>query len=366
MLTFAAVTGFLGAGKTTTLAALARRWEDQGRRVAIITNDQGTDLVDTQVAGPAATGIGEVTGGCFCCRFDDLLDVMNAVVEQAKPDTVLAEAVGSCTDLQATVVRPMKQLHGDRFRVAPLVTVLDPFRYAEIRRSVALSDSESDLAYLFRQQLVEADVIAVNKSDLLESKEELRNELTKLYPGKPIVFYSARTGEGLDELINQLAGTSDSAIDLDVDYDRYANAEAQLAWLNQSFQLRMPAGFGSADWADAVLRDLSGRAEKGGWTIGHVKVSVTAGDAFSKLSLISADDKPEVDARAARTHSEVAATALVNARVACEPAELDAAVAAAVASADATFSTSANLIRESYAFKPGYPRPIHRMPATAG
>lgn len=347
MLTFAAVTGFLGAGKTTTLAAIARRWEQRGRRVAIITNDQGDDLVDTQVAGPAATGIAEVTGGCFCCRFDDLLDVINQVVATKPVDTILAEAVGSCTDLQATVVRPMQRLYGDRFRVAPLITVVDPARYAEIRRSIALTDTESDLAYLFRQQLTEADVIAVNKSDL-------GIDITVDHPR--VLHYSARTGDGLDALSDVLGETAGSTIDLDVDYDRYAAAEAELAWLNQSYQLRLPAGASSADWAHAVLAAISRRTAENGWLVGHVKVSVAAGEAISKLSLTAAGGTPEVDLRAARTHVDTTAIALVNARVACEPPDLDAAVAEAVAAAG-----QAQPIAASQAFKPGYPRPVHRI-----
>jgi hypothetical protein len=47
-LRFAMVGGFLGAGKTTTLARLARFYEGQGQRVALVTNDQAADLVDTK------------------------------------------------------------------------------------------------------------------------------------------------------------------------------------------------------------------------------------------------------------------------------------------------------------------------------
>lgn len=364
MLTFVAVTGFLGAGKTTTLTAIARRLESQGRRVAIITNDQGDDLVDTQLARPAATEVGEVTGGCFCCRFDDLLDVVDTIVGAREVDTILAEAVGSCTDLQATVVRPMKLLHGDRFVVAPLVTVVDPHRYEEIRRSISLADTESDLAYLFGKQLTEADVIAVNKSDLLatEAGDRLRTELAARYPSRPVLAYSARTGDGLDAIITALNAAHSSAIELEVDYDRYAAAEARLAWLNANFTLDVPPGADTAAWAENVLRHLATTSTSHGWTVGHVKVSVTAGDAFSKASLTSADADPSVDARATLAEAATLATAFVNARVACEPDELDRAVAEAVAAAGLT----ATATKGSYAFKPGYPRPTHRIPATTG
>jgi hypothetical protein len=127
----------------------ARRLEQQGRHVAVVTNDQGEGLVDTIVAGESAGRVAEVTGGCFCCPFEDLLDVVAPLVGQY--DVVLAEAVGSCTDLQATVVRPLQQLHGERIRVAPLLTVLDPDGLAQLTTEVQAGESD-DLAYLFERR----------------------------------------------------------------------------------------------------------------------------------------------------------------------------------------------------------------------
>lgn len=122
MTRFIPLGGFLGAGKTTTMLAAARLLERQGERVSLITNDQGADLVDTQLAKASGIGgIGEVTGGCFCCRFEDLTTVVTRLTEQVNPTAIIAEAVGSCTDLQATVVRPLRQLYGDQFHIAPTV-----------------------------------------------------------------------------------------------------------------------------------------------------------------------------------------------------------------------------------------------------
>src|SRR5262249_20109987 len=110
MIRFIPLGGFLGAGKTTTMLAAARLLERRGERVSLITNDQGADLVDTQLARAAGfAGVGEITGGCFCCRFDDLADVVRRLSDQVNPTVVIAEAVGSCTDLQSTVVRPLRR-----------------------------------------------------------------------------------------------------------------------------------------------------------------------------------------------------------------------------------------------------------------
>ena len=63
--------GFLGAGKTTTIARLARHYQKQGKRIGIVTNDQATDLVDTNSLRSQGFEVGEVPGSCFCCIFKD-------------------------------------------------------------------------------------------------------------------------------------------------------------------------------------------------------------------------------------------------------------------------------------------------------
>src|ERR1051325_6682387 len=131
MVLFVPIGGFLGAGKTTTMLAVARLLTRDGERVSVVTNDQGADLVDSDLAKDAGLpASGEVTGGCFCCRFEDLTEVIGRLREQVDPTVVLAEAVGSCTDLQSTVLAPLRSLYGDEIAAAPLLVVVDPTRYA--------------------------------------------------------------------------------------------------------------------------------------------------------------------------------------------------------------------------------------------
>ncbi len=106
---FIMIGGFLGAGKTTTIARLARHYQSQGLNVAIVTNDQATDLVDTNSLRSQGFNVGEVAGSCFCCNFNELTATVERLGKAARPDVVLAEPVGSCTDLVATVVRPLVQ-----------------------------------------------------------------------------------------------------------------------------------------------------------------------------------------------------------------------------------------------------------------
>lgn len=380
---FIAVSGFLGAGKTTTLGALARTLEARGRRVAVVTNDQGEQLVDTKVAAVTTGDVAEVTGGCFCCRFEDLETVVSAAIERGA-GTVLAEAVGSCTDLQATVVRPLRARHGAGFTVAPLVAVVDPLRHGDLGRSLGLSDERADLAYLYDRQLADADVVAINKIDLTprDEADRIRADLRRRCPHARVLEYSAVTGEGLAALVDVLTGDGDGGgarpRDLEIDYDRYAAAEAQLAWLNHALRLD-PAGAAPvppARWGEAALSHLGASAARHGWTVGHAKVAIDTGGRITKLSLVDAARPPVADLDAipyaaaagpAGIPAAAAVTAVLNARIACRPDQLDAAVTAAIAAADAatgTVSTAAAGPPSSFA--PSYPTPTHRLPATAG
>src|SRR6266850_1508390 len=107
--------GFLGAGKTTCVAKLAQQLTAQGLRVGLITNDQGSELVDTAMLRARGFATEEIPGGCFCCRFDSLVDAAARLTQATLPDAFIAEPVGSCTDLVATVTYPLRRMYGDQF-----------------------------------------------------------------------------------------------------------------------------------------------------------------------------------------------------------------------------------------------------------
>src|SRR5258705_12144940 len=78
--------GFLGAGKTTSVARLAERLTKQGLRVGLITNDQGTELVDTAMLRSRGFATEEIPGGCFCCRFNSLVEAAQKLSDATRPD----------------------------------------------------------------------------------------------------------------------------------------------------------------------------------------------------------------------------------------------------------------------------------------
>jgi G3E family GTPase len=101
--------GFLGAGKTTMIARLARAYQAQGKRVAIITNDHASELVDAHALRLQGFHVGEIPGACFCGNLDDLTSTVERLGTAFQPDIILVEPVGSCTDLVGSVIRPLRR-----------------------------------------------------------------------------------------------------------------------------------------------------------------------------------------------------------------------------------------------------------------
>jgi G3E family GTPase len=260
-LRFILVGGFLGAGKTTTIARLARVYRDRGHTVGIVTNDQATDLVDTHALRSAGFEVGEVAGSCFCCNFNGLATAVEQLQSHQRPDLILAEPVGSCTDIVATVVQPLHRLYKDRFAVAPYGVILKPSHGRKILTNAPNAGFSPKAAYIFRKQLEEADFVILNRIDELGPQEvdELAGLISAAYPGVPIVCMSAKTGVGFEALLELLEqeGEFGRRI-LDLDYDVYAEGEAELGWLNSNLQVRAHTSFS----LDEVVLDITQRLQQ--------------------------------------------------------------------------------------------------------
>src|SRR5262245_48276564 len=249
------VGGFLGAGKTTAMLRLAEHFTGAGRRVGLITNDQSQGLVDTSLLTSKGFPTTEITGGCFCCRFNSLTDAADRLAGDARPDVFLAEPVGSCTDLRATVQYPLRRLYGDDYRVAPLSELVDPARAARVLGLEPGRAFSPKVVYIYEKQLEEADIIVINKSDLLNDaqRQRLEQALRTRFPQADVVSVSARTGANLDDWFNRLSSTAVARTAMEVDYDVYAEGEALLGWLNATVRLSSTQPFDG----NALLRELA-------------------------------------------------------------------------------------------------------------
>jgi G3E family GTPase len=377
--------GFLGAGKTTAMARLARHFMDQGKRVGIVTNDQAQDLVDTLSLREQGFLVEEVAGACFCCKFDDLLSKVGTLELARHPDVILAEPVGSCTDLVATVVQPLKDLYGARFSVAPYAVLFKPSHGLKILRgqspsayqnpSACQSPSASEgpqlrssgfspkAAYIFRKQLEEADAILLNRVDELSAVqiEEIAGLVADQFPGVPVLRVSARTGhgfEGVFELLGQ-QGAFGQRI-LDIDYDIYAEGEAELGWLNRSARVSAPEPFDLDRFLLDVVNGIRDALQGAGAEVAHLK-AIGLWEGFFGVANLIDSESPAVLSLPSRC--QVKETDLiVNARVAIDPRQLQGLVDNVVQKVCAVRGAAQSGAR-TQSFRPGRPTPTHRYAA---
>jgi hypothetical protein len=337
------VGGFLGAGKTTLILAAARELKERGMRCAAILNDQSDALVDTQLAELHGVPSGEVTAGCFCCRLSDLTAQLEAMLAHA-PDVIFAEPVGSCTDISATVLHPLLAQQ-EAYRLAPFTVLVDPLRAMELLPA----DADENVAFLFHKQLQEADLVCVAQSDLHVRCPDL---------GVPHVRQiSARSGQGvaawLDEVLaGELAPHKDV---LDIDYERYAQAEAALAWLNfrGAFEARLPISPAMllGPCVETIDRSLSEAEIR----IVHLKAMATAPTGYVKAALCANRQESVVegtlDASPSRAHELT-----LNIRALGEPEVMAAIVERELERLDGCWKE-----RAMRCFRPAAPQPERRV-----
>ena len=355
------VGGFLGSGKTTALAAIAKRLLEQGKRVGIVTNDQSDNLADTvivrELLGELGVPIEEVVAGCFCCKFEELIDNIEKILVH-KPDILMGEPVGSCTDFVAAVANPIKIHYHEAFRFAPFTTMVDPDRVKELLLGEHDSNFPEEVAYLFGKQLEEADILVLNKIDLISDKDKLRivSILREKYPDKEILTTNAREGHGIDKWMESLLSGRPGANTIlrQLDYDRYARAEAVLGWLNAAVKISAAKPFNISDFLSALMVELRDvfKEEKG--EIGHLKAVFTSGGKSIWINLTSLHSDPL--ASGVDLGEVTKGTIILNARVQLDPELLESMTRAAIDKVSAAFSVE-SVIDDLQCFSPAYPDP---------
>ena len=360
LIRFLMIGGFLGAGKTTTISRLARHYTDAGLKVGLVTNDQAYDLVDTQTLRSQGFAVGEVPGACFCCKFDDLIDTVDGLSEANEPDLIIAEPVGSCTDLVATVIQPMKELFGDRFQLGPLVVLLKPEHGKKILAAKKGRGFSPKAEYIFLKQLEEADAIAINKIDKLSEEDQatLLQSVAERFEGIPAFGLSARTGDGFDDLLEAAAGEPRQRDRLmEMDYQTYAEGEAELGWLNCQVAAEADERFEMDDLVLRLVQRIGEELANQECEVAHLKVLGQTLNDTAVANLVGSAAETEVSL-ASQIKSQKC-DVLVNARVAASPEQLS----SVVESVTTEIGNAMNIrlvVGNMQSFRPAKPEPTHR------
>ncbi|GMV75336.1 MAG: cobalamin biosynthesis protein CobW [Rubrivivax sp.] len=234
------VTGFLGSGKTTLLRHLLQHAD--GRRIAVIVNEFGELGIDGEIlracgvgcddgrgedAGERPGQLYELANGCMCCTVqEEFFPVMQQLAERrGEIDLLLIETSGLALPKPLVQAFQWPEIAG-AFTVDAVITVVDapavaagqfaadPPRLDAQRRADPNLDHESPLHELFEDQLAAADLVVVNKGDLVDAQALARVEAlvrAELPPAVKLVH--AQQGRVAPELLLGLQRAAEEGID---------------------------------------------------------------------------------------------------------------------------------------------------------
>ncbi len=357
--------GFLGAGKTTAVDRFAADLVNRGLSVGLITNDQSGGLVDTAILRSKGYRVEEIAGGCFCCRFDSLQEAADRLSGEAIPDVFLAEPVGSCTDLLATVSYPLRRIYGDRFRIAPLSVLVDPKRAARILGLVDGRSFSPKVTYVYRKQLEEAEIIIINKCDELdpELRESLRKALELQFPRAKTFAVSAKEGGDLQPWFDSILDVeSRDRSTMELDYDRYADGEAQLGWLNATIDVQTTGEIDGNALLMRLAEALRQKITAAGGEIAHLKMSLDSGGDLGQLSVVSlVDNESEPDLRESLLDRVPGGQLILNLRAEMAPEQESELVAEVLAEENRLGYGATLSLEHEEQFRPARPVPTHRV-----
>ncbi|WP_321343751.1 GTP-binding protein [uncultured Draconibacterium sp.] len=349
------VGGFLGAGKTTLLFNATQQLMEKGKRVGLVTNDQASELVDTSFLLRTKVNVTEVSGSCFCCNFQGFIDSVLQVKQEANADVIIAEPVGSCTDLSATLMQPLKENFNKKLVISPLSVLADPVRLADILNG-GTAGLHPSAAYIFKKQLEESDIILISKADLLSKNElnTLKQKVEAAYPFATVLTISSKTGEGIQKWLKLLeTNTKAGQRIIEIDYDKYAEGEAVLGWLNGSVTLS-----GKADWNKFVadlLGNLAAKIDEMHIGVGHIKILLENDKEYISGNITGSSKTLSIRGKLSNSDS---VQLTINARVETTPEELDRLIKETLEGV-----TDTDIVTTIKAWKflcPGYPKPTHR------
>jgi cobalamin biosynthesis protein CobW len=225
------VTGFLGAGKTTLIRNLLET--ANGKRIALIINEFGDVGVDGEVlkgCGQEVCGeddIVELANGCICCTVaDDFIPTMGKLLDRGDPpDHIIIETSGLALPQPLVKAFNWPEIR-NRVTVDGVVTVVDSAAVAEgrfahdehavqaQREADDALDHDSPLEELFEDQLACADMILMNKVDLLKAdaldkvEAHLRSEVRS-----GVSFLRVKNGDVPSSVLLGLSSSSEDDMD---------------------------------------------------------------------------------------------------------------------------------------------------------
>lgn len=334
---FAVCSGFLGAGKTSVMMALTRRYNEKYGKSAMICNDLcGADLVDNRFAAMEGCQTSELTGGCICYQLENLSKRLNDLYDTAGCSLVLSDIPGFGVGALEHVYHGLTRNYPGHYSLAPFLVVLEPKRLRMLREG-----ADEDLTYILRAQLSEADLIALNKCDLLSDTERQAgsNWLASSFPHAQVLAVSALTGEGIDSLIHALIQGSASLRLPDIGYGgpAFRRAMGRMSEYRCGCYAQVCCHtFDGTQWLLALAQSVSERIDAANGEIPHLKLLAWSEDGdYGRVDVLGVHRAVQVGKAFDHRCTDLALQ--INSSAMCDAAVLSGAIEEALAVTADTF-----------------------------
>ncbi len=319
---FMVVSGFLGAGKTTSMIALGEYMDKHCGHIGLIANDLGANLVDTNLTQTSGCTVEEIASGCICYQMDNTIDKIWRLKDRDGCVFVMSDIPGCGVGALDHTYHRLADECADWITLSPFTVIVDPERLRMLLPEKADINLPEELVYLMKLQLEEADLVVLNKTDLLTDEEIERDVafLEEACPDVPVMAISAKERTGIPELAEYITTHESALKNFSVrDDEKFAEAETKLTWYNRRMFVKTLDG-SKVDCnaiVDEVIEGIRmGLIEKKR-NVPHLKTFATAGAGdFNKCSLIGVDYDIEHGQEFIRDHKKF--SMIINARAVCE------------------------------------------------
>ncbi|MEM3383236.1 MAG: GTP-binding protein [Nitrososphaerales archaeon] len=278
----AQIAGFLGSGKTTTLIRLGKELStNYGKKIGIIVNEVGEVDVDGSFIRDFGFEVKEIVQGCICCSLKgDLQSTLKTLYENYRPDIILIEPTGIA--FPSKIKEIINGLTDIPLEQAPVIALVDAERFRKIFR---------EMEHFLIKQIKEADIVAINKIDLIKSKWDidlLKSALREINPSAYILSMSAKRGDGVDEIIDIILQSKMKAQSLIDDEDSVALSGMGRSSIKLSFRVHENVNEAKLK---VVISEILNRIanvslNSGSRLIGHIKAYLRCPSGSLKASLL--------------------------------------------------------------------------------
>jgi len=334
---FAVFSGFLGSGKTTTMMALTKFCNALGTQTAMISNDLGSQsLADNKLAVLSGCNASELVGECICYQTENLVARLDSLFDSGC-ELVISDIPGFGVGALEHVYHTLQSRYTGRYGLAPFTVLVEGQTLEALQNGTG-----GDLEYILKTQLLEADLIVLNKCDLLSQEEcdFAMSWLRQNFAHADVISISALTGEGLGELFHALSRGSASMHRPDIGYggEAFGSAMGKISEFYMQYYATVCCNsFDGSAYLSEMAENVRAAVSEINCDIPHLKLLgwSSEGD-YGKADLIGINRPLQLSKCFERPCTELGV--MLNASAVCPSDELDRIVADAVETVSRKFN----------------------------